>query len=109
MIRQITPDFATKKVTNSSYKFASSESLSDFYDRISKQCQTKVINNLSFLAEVAQAANSIHMSNSNYDSSDYVQHCMLRHLAIHNNSEVIYHALNDHHLAIEILILILPQ
>ena len=107
--RQIRPDFATKKVTNSSYEFASSESLRDFYHRISKQCQTKIINNLSFLAEVAQAANSMHVLNSNYNLSDYAQHCALCHSAMYHNSEVMNHALNDHHLAIEILMPIPSQ
>ena len=108
MRRQITLDFATKKVTNSSYKFTSSELLSDFHYRISEQCETKVINNLSFLAEVAQAVNSMCMSNSNYNLSDYVQNDVLHHSAMHHNSEVMHHTLNNHYLAIEIPMLIPP-
>ena len=46
------------------------------------------MSNLSFLAEVAQAANSIHMSNSSCVLSDHVQHHMLCRSAMHYNLEV---------------------
>ena len=109
MSRQIAPEFTSKKSTTNSLKHISSESLGDYHHRISKQIQTKVINNLSFLAEVAQAANSVQMTNKQCVPSDHAQHHVLHRSAMHHNSEVMHHALCDHHLAIEIPMPIPPQ
>ena len=107
--RQITPDFTSTNVISNKLKYISSESLDDYHHRINKQSQTKVINKLSILAEVAQVANNAHMVNNQYIPSDHVPHRILHSSAMHHNYEVMHHTLYDHHSAVEIPIPIPPQ
>ena len=60
LAKTIAPNFTIPNHTNKSYKFISSESCSDYYHRIDKLNKTKLINFLSILANITQAAASLH-------------------------------------------------
>ena len=62
------------------------KSYSFFENRIDKINNTKSINFLFILANVTQAAGSMHQIKNNFNSSDHVQHSVLHHSGIYHYS-----------------------